>query len=127
MKVRLKGDSIRMRLGMAEVKSLADGREVNNVTHLPGGVFLQIGIVPHPEGGMCTVALEGAVMTVAVSRDALAGWAGSPTECLLFELPVSDKTMLKISVEKDFGCLKTRAAEEDADSYSNPSAGSDRC
>jgi hypothetical protein len=49
-------------------------------------------------------------------------WANSVREGIYYDQGVSEDTILKILIEKDFQCLHKRAGEDETDNFPNPRA-----
>ena len=119
MKLRLKGDSIRLRLTQGEVTRLVSDGVVEENLSFPGS------------GGVFTYALESADwsdvitavydddrMRVIVPASEAATWAGS-TQVGIY----GDANGLRITVEKDFACIKPRVGEDESDMFPHPDPG----
>jgi hypothetical protein len=128
MKLRLRGGSLRLRLGQAEVSSLvADGRVEERVPFGPGGVLVYAiksdDRATAIEAQLSQVA-GGPRIEVVVPRARAASWAASEDVGLEASQPIEGSDPLKILVEKDFACLKPRAGEGDEDAFPHPGAAS---
>ena len=119
MKLRIQGDSVRLRLTQTEVRTLAEAGEVTDAVHLAPGVALSYGLraADCPRLG---AAMEGGAITVLVPRDWLAPWADGEEVGFSGEQEAGDGRTLSILVEKDFECLHKRPDEVDA--FPNPLA-----
>ena len=116
MKLRIRGNSIRLRLTRNEVERIAGGEIVEeNVDFGPGGkrfgYALQIG-----DGDRLGAAFDGERIVVNVPRAQAAEWTGTD----LVGLEAENNGML-ILVEKDFACLTPRRGEDETDMFTNPS------
>lgn len=123
MKLRIKGNTLRLRLSQREVADFAAGSEVSETLTFPGGVFLRYAIrmeTAQNEAVVCR--MEDACLMVATNAGTAQAWAG--TDQVGFEAILDNGTEkgLFILVEKDFKCLTPRAAGEDEDSFPNPEA-----
>lgn len=116
MKLRLRGDSIRLRLTRGEVQALVTDGVVAERTRLPVGPAF--GYELRADGALRapTATFEGGVLGVAVPRAAAASWAASDEEGMRADVPVAGGT-LAIVVEKDFPCATSRAGEDDSDAF----------
>ncbi|TAF32177.1 MAG: hypothetical protein EAZ57_09710 [Cytophagales bacterium] len=114
MKLRIKGDSIRLRLTQSEVKALEQNEIVSETTH-----FATQNLV-YKLGGSNSVSeiyvdfAEG-ILLVLVPAQLLNSWASSD------QVGIENKAR-KILIEKDFQCLTPRAPDEDLDTFPNPNA-----
>lgn len=110
MKVRLQGDSVRLRLNRSEVATLQAGGSVESTTRFLSGGQLRIQLQP---GSDWQAQLDGSG-TLRISAPALSGWAATDAEGLY------DPTG-NIAIEKDFACLHRDAAANEG-TYPNPAA-----
>ena len=121
MKMRIKGNSLRLRVTPSEVKRL--------LQH--GGIREHVQLTADPEdrltyavksslsGATTTVAYQSGNITVSVPEIQLRTWAGSDDVGLYVELPLSDGHALSVAIEKDFACLDRNDAENE-DTFPNP-------
>lgn len=122
MKLRLRGSSLRLRLGQAEVAALAkDGRVEESVPFGPKSVFVYA-IRSDDRVSAIEARLDGARIEVVAPRSLIASWAASDDVGLEASQPIAGGEALRILVEKDFACLKPRADEDEGDAFPNPSA-----
>jgi hypothetical protein len=124
MKLRVRGDSLRLRLTQSEVQRLIAEGAVEERTHLgvgPTQAFrYRIELVS--AGPPLSCSLEaGAIVVRVIEADARA-WALCAELALEGEQAVHDGARLRILVEKDLACLKPRSGEDDSDAFPNPGA-----
>lgn len=113
MKLRLRGNTIRLRLLQAEVDRLGRGEAVRETLPTP----MPFGYEVRPDAvDDLTAAFEGGTLSVSVP----AGWAAA--------WPASDEVGRKansggieILIEKDWACTTARD-EDESGTYPNPSA-----
>lgn len=116
MKLRIRGDSIRLRLTRGEVQSLvADGR-VAERTHLPAGTAFGYELRVEAGRQLPAATFEAGVLGVALPIATAAAWAGSEEVAIRAELPLASGT-LSLLIEKDFPCMVVRAGEDDSDAF----------
>jgi hypothetical protein len=124
MKLRIRGDSIRVRLTQAEVRALAaEGAVEDGTTFLAGG-RLTYALAVAPDGPVLSAVLSSsggaARIEVRIEKTAADAWAAGDDVGVEAEQPTGDGRVLRILVEKDFACLKPRPHEEDEDAFPNP-------
>ena len=113
MKLRIKGNSLRLRLTQGEVARLAQHGSVVEHMNLAGAA-LRYSIVAADVQGI-TADLDNNNLVVTLPADNVQSWAVST------EVSLQDTHgPLKILVEKDFACLVPREGEDDADAYPHP-------
>ena len=117
MKLRIRGDSIRLRLTQGEVAALAEGGIVEESTGFGEARFsyaITFG------GASLAAKLAGPRIEVSLPADVGRAWAAGDTVGIEGVQPAGEGRTLRILVEKDFACLTTRPHEDDADAFPNP-------
>jgi len=114
MKLRIRGNNIRLRLTQSEVNLLALGAEVKEYVHFGEeklGYSLRQEQISSPEA-----RFENQSIIVVLPSNQAKLWAESD------ELGISAQFgQLSLLIEKDLQCLKSRG-EEDHDTFPNPKA-----
>ena len=116
MKLRIRGDSIRLRLTRGEVGDLVARGVVAERTHLPSGPGFGYQLRAAADARGVTATFEAGVLGVEVPMAAAAAWAASEEVAIRGDVPAGDST-LTILVEKDFPCLTVREGEDDSDAF----------
>ncbi len=117
MKLRIRGNSIRLRLTQGEVQTLAEkGRVEDAIAFAPGSRL----VYALAFGGSLGAKLEGSRVEVTLPAAQGKEWASSTRVGLEGEQPIAGGEPLRILVEKDFACLHPRKGEDDRDAYPNP-------
>ena len=119
MKLRIRGNSIRLRLTQSEVGQLATDGRVENATSF-GNTDLRYAVVTN-NAERVEADFRDNEITISVPAASIAEWAGSEQVGIDGSQAVPDGE-LQILIEKDFACLKPRDGEEDADTFTNPLA-----
>lgn len=109
MKLRLQGDSVRLRLSRGEVESLGQGLPLESRTRMLSGGEL---LVTLQAGPAWNAVLDGSHL--AIAAPGLAQWAGTDAEGLYHSSGASS-----LAIEKDFACLH-RDAEANEGTFPNP-------
>lgn len=123
MKLRVRGDSLRLRLTRTEVSTLAQEGSVHETMHAPGGALRYV-IETRPDAPIgAGWSQEGTVgvLTVTLETAAVRAWADSEQVGFEAQQDLGDDRVLAVLVEKDFACLVPRG-EQDGDTYENPAA-----
>lgn len=114
MKLRIRGNNIRLRLTQSEVNLVALGAEVKEYVHFGNekfGYSLRQEQVSSPEA-----RFENQSIIVVLPSNQAKLWAEGD------DLGISAQTgQLSLLIEKDLQCLKSRG-EEDQDTFPNPKA-----
>ena len=114
MKLRLQGNSVRLRLTRSEVERLRVTGLVEESVNFGAGEPFAYRLQTRQEQGPVEATFGHGIVTVSVSREAAQTWAGSDEVGLY-----AQSGTLAISVEKDFRCL-TRPREDEHDAYPHP-------
>ena len=120
MKLRLQGNSVRLRLTRSEVERLRETGLVEESVDFGAGQALAYRLQTRVELGPLQTAYRQGIMTVSVSKESAQAWAGSDEVGLYSQFGA-----LAISVEKDFRCL-TRPRDDERDAYPHPGQTSER-
>ena len=125
MKLRIRGNSIRVRMGEREVAELAkDGRVSDSIQFsVSPPTSLAYTVVTAPDEKEITARFAGTEITVTVPSGAAKEWANSEQVGLSREQPTGSGLSLAILIEKDFRCLTPRPGEDQSDSFPNPAQG----
>lgn len=117
MKLRIRGNSIRLRLTRSEVEQLTSVGVVEEFVDFgPGNARFIYALESAADVEVISAKYENNRLSVHVPRRAASDWAGSDKVSL--ESPESSE--LKILVEKDFACLTPRKGEDETDMFPHP-------
>jgi hypothetical protein len=125
MKLRIRDNSIRLRLTRGEVDQLADEGVVQAITSFPGGREFRYEVESSPATVHPGAFLSDNKVTVRLPESAVRAWAASEQVSLTGEQNHENGEQLSILVEKDFACLAPREGEDESDMYPHPAAESD--
>jgi hypothetical protein len=126
MKLRIRGDSIRLRLKRGEVDRIAAGGSIVEETHFPQSVLtcrLDVS-----ENSDISASFDNGSVVVSLPKSKVLSWVGSDEVSLHAEQQLSGTGSLSVLIEKDFGCLEPghhRDCEDDQDTFPHPSAQSE--
>lgn len=123
MKLRIKDDTIRLRVQRAEIQALAASGSLYGVLHLGPGEseVLSYGLAVSDEEAVGLEYTPGRI-TVTVPRPLLDDWVTTDRVGFDAEVDTGDH-VVKVLVEKDFQCLVDRPGEDESDAFPNPRAG----
>ncbi|MEO0996498.1 MAG: hypothetical protein AAFX58_03170 [Pseudomonadota bacterium] len=127
MKLRIRGDSIRLRLTRGEVERIGAGETVAETTRLGAGTVFEYRLVPDAAAQIPAAVLRAAVLEIRLPRAQARAWALGDEVGISASQPVDAGATLDLLVEKDFACLAPRPGEDESDMYEHPEAGSSRC
>lgn len=127
MKLRIKDNSIRIRLTRGEVEALRQNGIVAAITGFPGGRSFQYRVESSPASVKLAAFFSDNTVTVRLPETAVLAWATTEQVSLHGEQVLDDGDTLQILVEKDFACLTQREDEDESDMYPHPDAGNYNC
>jgi hypothetical protein len=114
MKLRMQGDSLRLRLTRSEVAGLHERGMVEETAHFVGGNGLTYRI-RKGAGDDVRAELTDGTITVHVPAGTVDSWATSD------EVGIGARDgVLRIAIEKDFRCLTRPREEDEPDAYPHP-------
>jgi len=123
MKLRICGDSVRLRLKRGEVDQLAAGTSIVQQTHFPGAVLTYRLDVSENSGISAT--FDNGSLVISLPKSKVLDWASSDEVSLHAEQELSGSGALSLLIEKDFKCLEPghhRDCEDDEDTFPHPHA-----
>jgi hypothetical protein len=120
MKIRIKGNSLRMRLTKSEVAKFKNDGLILEQTHALGGVF-NYTLLKSAETEFLQATWTGSGFEVAVPEWQAQQWTDSEEVGFQHIQLLPDGTELFLLVEKDFVCLDN-TFEDQSDNYDNPNA-----
>jgi hypothetical protein len=104
MKLRIQGDSIRIRLSLKETAKIAEGTFVQEVTHFPGDQTLHYVLEPSVASEVMYARFTEGRVVVSLPMALAKSWAQSKEVSLETHqtLPEDPSKSLYLLVEKDF-------------------------
>jgi Family of unknown function (DUF7009) len=123
MKLRIKGNSLRLRITPSELNCLLEiGRIEETISFAPDeNARLTYALEHHADVPAMRVCYSPQEIAVVVSSQEIRRWAAAQDVGLYGEVPNSCGG-LELAVEKDFACLDKNDAEN-ADTFPNPHLG----
>ena len=123
MKLRIRGDSIRLRLKRGEVEQLATGASIVEETHFPDAVLtFRLDV---SENDNAAASFNNGSLVVSLPKSRVQNRAGNDEVSLVAEQKLAGDGSLSVLIEKDFSCLEPghhRDCEDDADTFPHPRA-----
>ncbi|MDJ0655401.1 MAG: hypothetical protein QNJ40_14660 [Xanthomonadales bacterium] len=123
MKLRIRGNSLRIRVTQGELENFAETGAIHDSIEFGPETQLTYRLTRDVQLSEMAADMNNEVITVRVPRDVADEWVSTELVSLRAEQPLDGAEPLKILVEKDFACLVTREGEDDSDAFPNPSAG----
>lgn len=119
MKLRIRGNSVRLRLTRSEVSRIAAGRAVTESVRFGSATELRYRVEPRPVPRLAAEMVDGEI-AVLVPAEQATQWAATDQVSLAGGQDLGAGERLEILVEKDFACLKPRPGDDPEDFFENP-------
>ena len=122
MKLRIKGNSIRLRLLRSEVDRFASAGQISEEIEFgpDGSSYLRYSLVTSPEAETISARIRGNEISIVVPTAVAQNWASTDEVGFDCEQPIGSGMSLHIMVEKDFECVDRPDDPDRADAYPNP-------
>ena len=127
MKLRVRDNSIRLRLTQAEVELVRADGLVRGRVPLAGSNNFEYVLESSPATVKSEAHISNNVLTVRVPEAEILSWSDSDEVSISATQLVDGGDELTILVEKDFACLAPREGEDETDMYPHPMAGKESC
>lgn len=123
MKLRIRGNSVRLRVSRGELSQMAEAGSTEDRARFGPGAELVYRLSVAPAGAV-RAELAGSAISVTVPRAEFERWLEPEQVSVEAEQTTGDGASLRILIEKDFACLAPRAGEDESDLFPNPAGGS---
>jgi len=127
MKLRIRGDSIRIRVSQVELHEIAEHGRVRDTIHFGDGVGLSYALESDSAARTLRASYAADVISVVLPAATVRRWADSNQVSIEGEQALDGGETLRILVEKDFACLQPRPGEDDSNLFPNPDASTKTC
>ncbi len=115
MKLRFRGNSLRLRVNRREVETLTSGTALREEVVFPNDKRLSYVFEPQARASP-QVSFDGGVIRVNAPLSAVQDWARSDSIGLYFDIAAQD-AMLKVAIEKDLACVDGPPEERDPEAF----------
>jgi len=121
MKLRIKGNSLRLRVTPSEAKQLLREGAIREHVQLTANSKdrLTYAVISSLSGATITVTYQSGNITVSVPEIQLKNWVGSEDVGVYADVALGDDRALSVTIEKDFACLD-RSDADNEDTFPNP-------
>jgi len=126
MKLRVRGNSIRLRLTRSEVDALAKGQTITERCALTAVQAFETELTGWLLDAF-QAQLDQHTLRLSVPLNAVRQWASNDTEGIYGEQENGEAEPLRIAVEKDYSCLVDRPDEDESEHFPHPDKGSRSC
>jgi hypothetical protein len=115
MKLRIQGNSLRLRLTQKEVARVRNGGLVESLIEFAPGHSLVYVLEGSPGVETISATFDGHAIRVTIPLDQMTEWVASDR----VGVEARSQTGVQLLVEKDFECLH-RSVEQEPDAYPHP-------
>ena len=124
MKLRIKGNSLRLRVSRSELARFQAGGRIEETIHFTAApeATLTYALESASKSSPVTVRYGSCEVTVVLSKDRARIWGDESEVGVYTTLDMGPAGSLEVAVEKDFACLD-RSDEDNSDTFANPLAG----
>lgn len=127
LKLRIRDNSIRLRLSQREVESVNATGLVRGRVPFAGSNSFDYVLESSPATVRPEAHISNNVLTVRIPQLDIKQWAESEQVSIASDQVLNDGEQLKILIEKDFACLAPREGEDESDMFPHPDADSESC
>ena len=127
MKLRIRDNSIRLRLTRVEVDAVREKGVIMAKTGFPGGREFRYRVESSPASVNPAAFFSDNEITVRLPETMVLAWATTEQVSIKGEQVLDDGAKLAILVEKDFACLVPRDGEDESDMFENPDDDGEKC
>lgn len=119
MKLRIRGNSVRVRVSRTELEQLATQGATEDSAQFGPGAVLRYRLEAARDGALQAEFADN-VVRISIPRAQVERWLAPEEVSIRGEQAAGDGVALKILVEKDYVCLAPRSDEDDSDLFANP-------
>ncbi len=123
MKLRILGDSLRLRLSQSEVKQFGETGLVEQSIRFGPGSEMTYAVEHDGSLKQVCASFEGARITVRMPSSVARAWVGADEISVHGDQRLEGSEPLRLLIEKDFKCAIPRPGEEDYDGFEHPTGG----
>lgn len=126
MKIRMRGNSIRLRLTQSEVAEFGEKGSIEEGIDFGGGRKLIYAVRTKSGAETTSAEFKENRIVITIPEETARQWAGSNEVGINAGQDIGNGGILRLLIEKDFACLQPREGEDDADTFPHPS-GNAKC
>jgi hypothetical protein len=120
MKLRIRGDSIRLRLTKGDVAILVEKGSIGESMRISPNAAFEYRLTSDRAAADARVSLTGGVLELRLPHAQVKAWAQSSEVGIETRQKNGSESGLLVLVEKDFPCLTERPHEDDSDAFDRP-------
>ncbi|MBC7898864.1 MAG: hypothetical protein H7070_02325 [Saprospiraceae bacterium] len=123
MKLRIRGNSIRLRLTKSDIAQFAASGKVEEIVEFGfAKPTLSYRLDKTEDVATVSASFKYNCLKISIPIADADEWIESESVGIESAQPIGDNNVLRILIEKDFACLEKRAGEDDSDTFKNPLA-----
>lgn len=119
MKIRIKGNSVRMRLSRTEVEQFGKEGYLEESTVFGNGTFIYA-LEKSKEATELRADMAGQKITMYVPDSIASEWTNTDMVGCSNNMRLANGEQLFLLLEKDFKCIDAAVTEDQSDNYENP-------
>lgn len=127
VKIRIRDNSIRLRLSKGEVEAMRETGVVTSITGFPGGRYFKYSLESSPASVNPAAFYSDNEIKIRLPETMVLAWVTTEQVSIEGEQVLDDGEKLSILVEKDFACLAPREGEDESDMYVHPDVDTAAC
>lgn len=120
MKLRLRHNSIRLRLLRGELSVFNESGRIAEKIVFPDGNALEYSLVRSDDATEVDARIDGSGLILTIPSSVADEWTGTDAVGIESSLRCDDGRELRILVEKDFVCIDRKDDPDNVDAFPNP-------
>jgi hypothetical protein len=120
MKLRIMGNTLRLRLSQREIEKLGKEGIVSDASRFPNNMALTYTLESSSTETLACSLSDNTIL-ITIPEITVNEWVNTDVVGFDKEFDLQNNSKLSILVEKDFKCLTDRPGEDEADLFPNPS------
>lgn len=118
MKIRIRGNSVRLRLSKSETLLFANEGIIEEKTNFGNETFGYAVIIS--DANTMSATFSNNMMRISIPKTLVDEWATTSLVSLEYNLPLDGGEHLHLLVEKDYKCIDAVNTEDQSDYFENP-------
>jgi hypothetical protein len=127
MKIRIQGNSIRLRVTQPELAEMKSTNVVSDAISFGGQSAVTYRLLATQDVSSPEASFDAQMFEVRLPQSTFNQWADSNEISIHGAQNIGGGDELSILVEKDFACLQPREGEDQSEMFANPDAGKVEC
>lgn len=119
MKIRIKGNSVRIRISKSELNEFAQNGVLQEETDF-GIQKFSYKLISRAQESPLDAAYTNQAIEIYVNQQEAQNWANTELVGIKHYKPLANNNNLFLLLEKDFKCIDNEAMEDQSDNFDNP-------